>query len=237
MSKINSFIELIEKIEVLKKDNTLIFRGQSDKSWSILPKAGRKNFNENYSKTFNDYHVFRSWKRYAKFYMDKNPDNDWDWLAVAQHHGLATRLLDWTKNPLVATFFACLDNHTKEGVIYYFSLKGMVDTDLKTNPFKIKEFDTYFPSGLAARIINQRGLFTISPNPTKGLEKEIKDLNKITISKNAKKEIISSLDYIGVNKLSLFQDLDSLSAYLNDYVFTIADNKRNLENNIIISET
>ena len=169
--------------------------------------------------------------------MEKYPDNDWDWLAIAQHHGLATRLLDWTKNPFVATFFACLDNLKKDGVIYYFSIKGMYDTDLKTNPFKIKKFDTFFPSGLAARIINQRGLFTISPNPTLSLEKEVEDLKKIIISKKAKNDIINSLDYVGVNKLSLFQDLDNLSNYLNDYVFTIANNKRNLENDIIISDT
>jgi hypothetical protein len=41
--------------------------------------------------------------------------NDLDDLAVAQHWGLATNLLDWTTNPLVALFFACEEALDKDG--------------------------------------------------------------------------------------------------------------------------
>lgn len=110
--KVNSFIELHNILSQYKENKLWFFRGQSDILWDIKPKVGREPY-----VNIHDKQVFNAFKRQAIEYVNNRPLNDWEWLAIAQHHGLATRLLDWTNNPLNAAFFAVY-NYIEKMLLY-----------------------------------------------------------------------------------------------------------------------
>jgi hypothetical protein len=61
---------------------------------------------------------FNHWREQAVAYTDALPQNDFECLAFAQHYGLATRLLDWSTNPLVALYFAVEMQGETDGAVF-----------------------------------------------------------------------------------------------------------------------
>jgi len=88
-------------------DGTWLFRGVSRTSWELLPSIARQRYYVDYSE-FDEIETFNLFKARARRCLSATPQNDWEWLALAQHHQLPTRLLDWSESPLVAAFFATL---------------------------------------------------------------------------------------------------------------------------------
>lgn len=66
-----------------------------------------------------EWNLLRNFRKYAHQGMI-NRDTDWHWLALAQHHGLPTRLLDWTFSPYVALHFVTAEEkyHDCDGLIW-----------------------------------------------------------------------------------------------------------------------
>jgi len=101
--------------EIGRNRSPFVYRGMSDVAQNLtttLCRLGGK-----YGEM--EPHLLRNFRKYAT--RTAVPwDSPWNWLAVAQHHGLPTRLLDWTYSPLVAMHFATadLESFGSDGVIW-----------------------------------------------------------------------------------------------------------------------
>ncbi|WP_347488276.1 FRG domain-containing protein [Desulfoscipio sp. XC116] len=132
---IDSLEKYIEKIGVLndelnepdnEKANLLWFRGQSAE-WELIPSIYVQFLKNSCSiEEINDIEIklINEFKSLSWPYLDYIPDNEWEWLFIMQHHGLPTRLLDWTTDPLIALAFALkvddfsMDEDDKEPVVW-----------------------------------------------------------------------------------------------------------------------
>lgn len=241
-----SFIENILTIKRNSEQNgnysDLIFRGQSVDE-PLLPRLARLDLRiqENSLKKTEEL-ILQEFKRGILPLTEFKPENNWDLIALAQHHGLPTRLLDWSYSALAALWFAIenspkrnKNNELENGVVWILCADSVdFNVDLEgSDPLKNDVTKIFRSNVVSRRISAQSGLFTVhfirSDNSIVHFEDHRKfrsKLTKLTIPHNFFSALRKELSITGVNHSTLFPDLDGLTKHLEWRFAKLEDEKK-----------
>lgn len=112
---VESWRELDDAVGELHGDRVhspWVFRGLARSSYSNVSSLAR--LGDDYRSL--ERHLIRNFRKYA--HRERPGPALWDWLSLAQHHGLPTRLLDWTFSPFVAAHFATATSPDHEAIVW-----------------------------------------------------------------------------------------------------------------------
>jgi len=217
--------DLLAFVEDHCRDKLFLFRGQPEDK-PLLPKIARNLVPISRVLELEDF-LLSEFKRRSRPHLTVVPNKNWDWLALAQHSGMATRLLDWSDNPLAALWFAVNESPPRRspGVVWMFEVptQDIVSAELKTDPRQGHRTKVFQPRHISPSIVAQGGWFTAhkfieGENKFVPLEKNktYKNfLTKFEIDADSFRQIEKQLDQFGINAASLFPGLIGLCKYLN----------------------
>jgi hypothetical protein len=131
-TEVRSLGELIDRVTPEKPDpitgrrrDSCVYHGSADLARSLLTSLDRLGgVNPPHTKTALEEHILRNFARYSRPFLSQAA-NEWELLVAAQHHGVPTRLLDWSYSPLVAAHFATLGDEQVDRVIWRLDWKRM----------------------------------------------------------------------------------------------------------------
>lgn len=213
----------------------LIFRGQRRYEWQLTPTLGRYSASGavEEKRALEQKREFRLAMR-GRGIGPELLDEDNELWAFGQHHGLATPLLDWTKSPFVALFFAFADpdfsyedpNPSRAIFVINKTALEELDETLIVQPLRNDH----------TRLVNQAGLFTLSPLGSDTLATRILNLLsdsqtvdmdspeevgrfifKIHVPNEERRECLSMLRKMNIHHGSLFPDPIGASLYCNEW--------------------
>ncbi len=166
---VHSWSELMDRLydeswrpEINRFRSPFVYRGLSDADYPLVTSLIRLH---GYYHQMEP-HLLRNFRKYAHRNIVER-DTTWHWLSLAQHHGLPSRLLDWTVSPLVAAHFATVNTmrYDRDGVIWMVNSRkvhSMLPEKLKSEIDR--EGADYFTVEMLARVVpNLTDLDALAP--------------------------------------------------------------------------
>jgi hypothetical protein len=227
VADVSHFVALIaqakQKEESEGHPEDFIFRGQ-DIDNALLPKLQRLLADKK-KRADRERIMLEEFRRTSAAFTGHVKVNAWDLVSIAQHHGLPTRLLDWTYSALAALWFAVAPRKPENAVVFLLKtrVKDFITQEEEDSltPFNLPATRIYRPRHVTPRIAAQRGIFTVHRMQESGAFRAVEKipelhgrLVKFIIPPGAFHLITQQLDGCGVNGFALFPDLAGLCGYL-----------------------
>lgn len=153
--------------------------------------------------------LFEMFRARARVHTSNQMMGDWEWLALAQHYGVPTRLMDWTENPLVALYFVAKSDPDEDGALLWFHLSSLLPTN-ELSPFDDGANGFVLAPYVTPRLAAQGALFSVDGAPWSDFEPNGDDnVIKCRVKAEFKRELNILLPKLGVTPRALFADLDS----------------------------
>ena len=159
--------EYIKQLEtrIVDKYRITLFRGQStDKA--LIPGIARHYLKK--SRVVDEKRMLEELNAQSIQYINYQPKTNLEKLTIAQHHGIPTRLLDWTESALAALYFAVNKQPAENdsAVVWVLSVdrdNQMVIEKNDSDIFSFKEIKLFKPATIIQRVTSQFGWFSCHP--------------------------------------------------------------------------